>query len=287
VGGLYLIGAVRAIKLPADPAKSAEEIERERQERETRMSLRQTLRWLFGDRQLFSVILLGAIVTALYEAFTTMTPLYVSDVLGADPANAIYIFAPASIGFLIGTIGGPWLMARFGEQRLLVFSVMLSSAGIIAFGMIGLIGPLFAPFSPLRLLEPFGVELSTSILAASVLAIPTNLGSSLASACVQVYINRNVAVSSQGRLFGSQEVLKNLLNIITVMATGLAATVLSLEQVLVLTPAIVIVVVLQLIGRVGRGSTGHQYTRQEAWEALMGQNEETDSNARHAAPEPA
>ena len=61
------------------------------------------------------MILLGAIVTALYEAFQTMMPLYVAEVLHADPANAIYIFAPAAIGFLLGAVGGPLVYCEMGR----------------------------------------------------------------------------------------------------------------------------------------------------------------------------
>jgi hypothetical protein len=44
-----------------------------------------------------------------------LIPVYVRDVLDADPANSVYIFSLASIGSLAGPVGGPWFIARWGS----------------------------------------------------------------------------------------------------------------------------------------------------------------------------
>ena len=55
---------------------------------------------------------------ALFEGINSLLPVYVREVLDENPANSIYIFAPAGIGYLIGAVGGPRLIHRFGERRL-------------------------------------------------------------------------------------------------------------------------------------------------------------------------
>ena len=37
--------------------------------------------------------------------------------LDADPANAVFIFAPAGIGYLLGMLTAPWAIARWGARR--------------------------------------------------------------------------------------------------------------------------------------------------------------------------
>ena len=61
-------------------------------------------------------------------------PVYVRDVLEADPTATVYILAPGGIGFLVGTALGPWLMDRRGERALGVIALMLLSLGFILWG---------------------------------------------------------------------------------------------------------------------------------------------------------
>ena len=90
----------------------------------------------------------------------------------------------------------------------MVIAVFTISASMVMFGLVGVLAPILAPISPLRLFELFGVEINDKILAASVIAIPANFGSSISSACTQVFVNRTVPVAAQGATFGLQEVQK-------------------------------------------------------------------------------
>ncbi|MCC6791068.1 MAG: MFS transporter [Thermomicrobiales bacterium] len=280
VSGLFLVGAVRAFALPADPkhpdALPAHHLR----------SMRSTARDILRNRSTTGMLLLGAVATALYEATTTMLPVYASDVLDVDPANTVYVFAPAAIGFLLGIVTFPWIVRWVGERRLTVAAIFVLVAGMTAFGLIAAIAPYLAPLSPLRLLEPFGLHLSDRVLGAGVLAIPTNLGSSLASMSVQVFINRTIATEHQGSVFGLQDVVKNALNVVAVIAVGVFALVIPIEYVLLATPAVVIILVLRLISVTGRHETGRPMSTREAWRLLVGhppsQRPSGPSPKRHA-----
>ncbi len=56
----------------------------------------------------------------------------------------IYIFAPAGIGYLIGAVGGPRLIFRYGERRLMVYSIILMIGGSFLLGGIDTVAPFFA-----------------------------------------------------------------------------------------------------------------------------------------------
>ena len=64
----------------------------------TALSTKWQANWIIKHKSIAAMILAGGIVTALFEAFNTLIPVYVRDVLNADPANAVYIFVPAGTG---------------------------------------------------------------------------------------------------------------------------------------------------------------------------------------------
>lgn len=270
VGLIFLVGALRAMKLPEEATQTTvRDALRQVGAKASAISPKSSVDLILANEAIASMIFLGAIVTALYEGFQTFMPVYVREVLRADPANSVYIFAPAGIGFLFGALGSPRLLARYSERTLTVVSLALISVGMTSFGLIDVLAPLIAWMSPMRLLELFDIELSQKVLAAGVIAILANFGSSMSSAVVQVFINRSVPPARQGSLFGMQEVQKNGLNIIAILSMGALSAFLPIESVLVIAPAVVILAVTRLL-TFGFAKTQHQkITRQEAWCALI------------------
>jgi MFS family permease len=250
-GFLFLVGALRVRKLPKAEAagvKSLRENIRSMDWKPKALSLRYNAGWVSSHRAVASMILVGIFCTALFEGINTLLPVYVREVLDEDPANSVYIFAPAAIGYMVGALGGPRLIHWLGERKLVIVSICLMTAGSILLGSIGLVDTFFARFNPLRLLEPlFDVELSDAILAAGVIAIPTNLGSTAAGQAVEVYINKHVPVTTQGGMFGLQSVQQNGFNLVTVFLLGLLATIVGPQYIFLLAPVVVGVIVLALI----------------------------------------
>jgi cobalamin synthase len=139
----------------------------------------------------------------------------------------------------------------------------------VSFGLIEFLAPLVAWMSPMRLLELFDIHLSQKVLAAGVIAIVANFGSSMSSAVVQVFINRSVPAERQGGLFGMQEVQKNALNIIAILSLGVLSIFLPITAVLVVAPAVVVMIVTRLMMIVVRQTEHRKLTRNDAWSALV------------------
>ena len=215
--------------------------------RATIPSLQRTAEWLLANRKVGAMILVGSMVLGLFDGLNTIMPVYVRDVLGSNPTNTVYILAPGGIGFVIGTALGPWLMDRRGERALGVMALLVLSLGFILFGLIDLVAPLLAPFSPLRLLGLVGIEMSPQMQAAGLISIFTALGSTGAAAAVQTYINRYVLLARQPSTFGMQAVLDNALALFAVLVFGAIATVLGPRIVFVVAPPLMIAVVIWLI----------------------------------------
>jgi MFS family permease len=264
-GVFYLLGAIRIRALPVERARSESlwVSLREAGLLPKALSLEYNARWIMEHKPVASMMLVGLLVSAPYEGFETLVPAYVRDVLHADPANSIYIFAPAGIGYFVGTVLGPWLIDKLGERNLAILSVWGVSAGLILLGLIDRVAPWFARFSPFRLLEAVaGVEIDEKVMAAGMIAIPANFSSTVGVAAVQNYINRTVPVEQQGGIFGLQEAQKNAVYLVTVFALGVVSLVVGPRYILVALPFIVLAIVLRLIR--------YSYTRIEGVEPARG-----------------
>jgi MFS family permease len=193
------------------------------------------------------MILVGSMVAALFDGLNTQMPVYVRDVLDTSPTNAAYILAPGGIGFMIGTVVGPWWMNRRGERAVGVMALTILSLGFMLFGLIDVVAPFLAPFSPLRLLALFGHEVTPEIEAAGLLSILTAFGSTGAGAAVQTYVNRYVLLARQATTFGMQEVLDNTLTLLSILSLGALATALGPRLVFIVAPPLIVLVVVCLI----------------------------------------
>ncbi len=91
------------------------------------------------------------------------------------------------------------------------------------------------------------MEFSDLVLAAGVIVIPANFGSTAASQSVQVYINRHVPVVEQGGIFGLQQVQQNAFNLASVFLLGVVATVTGPQYVFFIAPLVVGAAVLLMV----------------------------------------
>lgn len=276
---LYLIGAIRIYKLPrkeAEERRSLRESMSSMDWRPRALSLGYNAEWIMAHRPVASMMLVGVLCAALFEGINSLLPVYVREVLDEDPANSIYIFAPAGIGYLIGALGGPRLIRRFGERRLALVAIWIMIVGAFLLGAIDLVAPFFARFSPLRLLEPFGIEFSDLVLAAGVIAMPANFGSTAASQAVQVYINRHVPVVEQGGIFGMQQVQQNAFNLTTVFTLGIIATIVGPQYIFFIAPLIVGTAILLLVRYSFRHTAATPIRSTEATHFLVDQRPEDD-----------
>jgi hypothetical protein len=117
----------------------------------------------------------------------------------------------------------------------------------VLFGFIEQVAPFLAPFSPLRLLESFGIQLTPQMQAAGLIAILTMFGATAAGAAVQTYVNRYVMLAQQPATFGMQELLDNALVLVTLLMLGVVATAVGPRLVFVFAPPFLVLLVVSLI----------------------------------------
>lgn len=281
-GVIYLLGAIRAFRLPREPVeRSAVRAILEVDWRPEALSLSGTSKWIVRQRHIASMVLVGAMVVSMFEAFSTLIPVYVRDVLDADPTNAVYIFAPAGVGFLIGTLFAPRLIHLIGERNLAIVSVFMLGGSMMLFGAIDAVAPTLAPYSPIRPIACLlGVDVNDKVLAASLIAIPANFGSTAAGGAVQAYINRRVPVIEQGATFGFQEVQENAMTLVTILTLGLISGIVGSQIVFLFAPVVILGIVIWLIRFAYEKGLRTEVSRRTALRALV--NREGDGEERPA-----
>jgi MFS family permease len=248
-GVILFTGAVWSLKVPKEEARSSVGHALHEVDWKPRaLDLRGIARWVMDTRRVATIVLVGAVVVALGETVGSLIPVYVRDVLGADPTYAVFIFAPAGIGYLAGMFTAPWAIARWGARRFGFGALLIMAVGVMLFGLVDLVAPILGPISPTRLFELLpNVDLSNEMLAAGFIALPANYGSTATGAAVQVFINEKVPLVRQGGVFGMEKVIENALTIVAILSLGAIATWLGSEIVFIVAPLVVFSFIVWLI----------------------------------------
>ncbi len=249
-----LFAAVRAFALPIRKHIGVRTALQRLDLSELDIGFRRAVSWLAGWPAITTMVMVGLIVSILNKIMETLGPSYVGDVLGADPTNAVYVFAPAGVGAVVALLIAPGLIDRLGERPTALTAVLLMTGALFTMAFIDSLAPVLAPFSPLRIVELFGVELSDELLAAAFVSMFTGFAVSASSVAVQTYINRRVPMLQQGRVFGLQSVFANGAALIPMLLLGMIANLTSIEAILFFTPVVALVAVVVLLTIVARVS---------------------------------
>ena len=221
------------------------------------MNLKTTISWLINEPAVATMILVGVLAGTANVVLQTLAPRYVQSVLGVDPADAVYVFAPSSVGLGLALAASPLLIRRIGERRsaltgFVVTAITLGLLGMVRHGLDVLIDPV----NPLRLLGSAGLHLSAPLRTASFLVMPLGFGIALTTMSVQTYINRRVPLAQQGRTFALQSTIKNGASILPLLALGAIASVIGVDKVLIVSPLLLVLLAYGLV-RLSQRFGGH------------------------------
>jgi MFS family permease len=205
------------------------------------------LRWLLGWPAVATMITAGVVVSVLNMAIGTFGPSYVASALGAPPENSVYVFAPGSLAALAGLIVGPRMIDWAGERSIAMAAVMVEAVALFSLAFIDQIAPFLAPIGPARAAHLFDQGPNDRIIAVSFISLFTGFAASISSLAVQTYLNRRVPAIHQGRTFGLQGMLANLVAIVPLIGLGAIAQVTSVKTILFWTPWVVAGVIYLLL----------------------------------------
>lgn len=222
-----------------------------------RVDLPSMIRWLADQPAVGTMLIVGVLAGTANFVLQTLAPRYVQSVLGLDPADAVYVFAPSSIGLALALAAAPALIRWKGERvsalaGFFITALSLCLLGFVRYGLDRVIDPV----NPFQLLNVFGVHPGGPLRTASALAVPLGLGIALTTMSVQTYINRRVPLARQGRTFALQSTLKNGASIAPLMVLSATAAVFGVNNVLIVSPFMLVALAFALV-RLSERFGGH------------------------------
>jgi MFS family permease len=201
------------------------------------LNVREILGWLADEPAVATMMMVGILAGTATVVLQTLAPRYVQSVLSLDPAEAVYVFAPTSVGLVIALAGTPALMRRFGERRTALFGFLITATSLFLLGMVRHhLVVVVDPVNPFRLLGVAGLNLGGPLRTASFLVMPLGFGVAATTMSVQTFINRRVPLAHQGRMFALQSTIKNGVTIIPLVTLGVIASVAGVDTVLLASP---------------------------------------------------
>ena len=233
-GVLLLLAAVRLIALPV--ARGRRRVDFKPPNLST---ITAVIPWLLKERAVAAMLVLSVLAGTASIVVTTLGPRFVQSALDADPADAVYVFAPSALGMLLAISFVPRAVDTIGERKAAVFGFGIATFSLFCLGLVGSIAPVVDPYNPLSELGDLAPE--RKMRTAAVLALPLGFGLTTVTAAVHTYLNRYVPEKLQGRMFALQSTLKNIVVIGPLLALGALATVVGVETVLLFAPVFLLV----------------------------------------------
>ena len=245
-GMLFLFSASRVFDLrpPPHPGPVGEG------EGTTPASTMGVVRWLLAERQVMWMLVLAALASTINVVLAMLGPQYVSEVLDVDPANTLYVFAPAPIGLLAALGLAPLLIRWAGERPIAILGFVLVSSAVTALGLVATLTDLFG------WLLFFGIPgVGPRVEMAALLSMFLGAGVTLAVVSTQTYISRAVPLRIQGRAFALLGLLKDGFAIPPLLLMGALASTVGVATVITVSPIFLLVLAVTIdrsVTRFGR-----------------------------------
>ncbi|HKZ50561.1 MAG TPA: MFS transporter [Dehalococcoidia bacterium] len=164
------------------------------------------------------------IASSLVLLFAILIPRFMKDVLQLAPADAVFVFAPAGLGGLVGLRLLTWFDHRLGRERMPALGLAGIALFLLLFASLQGIATLMARTD---FLDPFsngrwgGISLLMALSMAY--SFPIGLFHSLVQASAQTILHERAPAELRGRLFATQSILANALSLLPIILLGAIA----------------------------------------------------------------
>jgi hypothetical protein len=196
---------------------------------------RSALDYLFSEPGVLWMLLLAALASTVNVVLGVLGPQYVQSVLDVEPANAVYVFAPAPIGLVVALALAPMFIGAAGERVVAAVGFGLVA---VAGTALGLVQPLTDYAGWLLFFDIPGV--GAKVEMAALMSIFLGAGMTFAAAAAQTFVTRNVPLEIQGRTNALLGMLKDGLAIPSLLLLGTVAGVVGVRMVITVAPALLL-----------------------------------------------
>ena len=205
---------------------------------------------LTQDMTSYMAVIITVLASTASLVAVTLMPSFAQDVLGIAVQNAIFVFAPAAIGILLGLRLVQMLESRVRRGWLVG----------IGFALV------MASFFCLALIVPFGDALSSATTMsdkAARIAVTIALSSAAAfsysvlGVSSRSIVHERIPIAFQGRVFAAQVVLANLASIPPILLAGVLTGLIGPQLVLASTTIVLSAVALWAVAQASLRSAPH------------------------------
>ena len=216
------LAAVLVSPLPSDvrPPQGLKGLEGRRLLKQVWTELLEGWRFANSDRLTRSSMVHLTIASGLILMMSMLVPRFVVSVLQIAANDAAYIFAPAGVGVVLGTLFLSRLSARFRKTSLVSFGLLLTGGSLIVLAALSRLGDVLGKALLLALgaaSMPGGVGLIPWVM---IVVTATGFAYSLVSVPSQTIIMEQAPVESRGRIFAAQMTLANVAAVLPLVFLG-------------------------------------------------------------------
>jgi MFS family permease len=175
----------------------------------------------------------------------SLAPRFATQVLGVSTENAVYVFAPAVVGVVLGLRLVDWLTHQVSKSWVVTAGFILVVLSMVAMAMVPQSARLLENQNALGLFSPglFGTT-AARVMITLVFAGLTGFAYSVVNVAGRSLLNERVPVPMQGRVFAAQTVLSNLASIVPLLLAGALADWWGVGPVLIVMAVAILVIAL-------------------------------------------
>ncbi|HEY8491709.1 MAG TPA: MFS transporter [Dehalococcoidia bacterium] len=228
--GLFLLAALFSFGIPglgdrADAGAARRAVA-------LRAAFREAWAALRADRAAYTAMVQVVLTNASLPVLVALVPMYISDIVGLAAENAVYVFAPAALGVLLGLRLVPALARRAGTPALVSAGFALFVAGLAALAF----NPELVRLAASADLVPLGPDrlVYSPLTLTAVLAFPLGFAYSVVLVAARTVLYERTPAAVHGRIFAVQGMLGALGSMAPLVLTGALAYLFGTRVVLLL-----------------------------------------------------
>ena len=211
------------------PQRSLSELRRATVVRAVWAEIKEGWSFIESDRKTALAMVHLTLVAGLMLVMSMLAPRFVVDVLGIRADDAVYIFAPAGAGILLGTSLVGRLAARFGKTALVNVGLVIMGGSMLVLAALRWLSAIF-PYSIAAFLGTSQLPRAVGMVPAMlVLAGIIGFNFALVTIPAQTVVMEQAPVSTRGRIFAVQMMLGNLASVLPLLFLGGLADVFGID----------------------------------------------------------
>jgi MFS family permease len=245
---LYLVAAAMLLTVPNLGFRELSEAQRHAVHttfRGVRAEFAEGWQTLRRDRTAYMGMMLLVLGSTSLLVTVAVAPRFANEILGISTENAIYVFAPAALGVVVGLRVVDWLTHQVSKAAVVTAGFILVVLSMVAMAMVPQSARLIEDQNPLGLFSPgpFGMT-AARVMVTLVFAGLVGFAYSVINVGGRSLLNERVPVPMQGRVFAAQTVLSNLASIVPLLLAGALADWWGVSPVLIAVAVAILVVAL-------------------------------------------